>query len=240
LEVHADGAAGVLVADVASHEIGASESTTYDDVELAALDLSEVTAGSDALTVTWADIDASLTAAGAPSFGGFYEAGAALDPLTVVLEVEATTVPPGDAGTGVDGATVDKTTLAPGDELTVTGAGFTPGEQVEVWLHSDPSWMGTTVTDSAGVVSFTFELPLDLDPGQHHIELIGISSGLVLASPDFTVTGSGVGAGAVTPTGALPYTGADSVAVGAAGATLLGAGLGLAVVARRRLRATAT
>jgi LPXTG-motif cell wall-anchored protein len=40
----------------------------------------------------------------------------------------------------------------------------------------------------------------------------------------------------VTPTGSLPYTGGDSVPVLVSGAALLCVGLGLAMVARRRLR----
>ena len=72
--MHADGDEGVLVADVASHQQGTSEVATFDDVELADLDLSAVVPGSNELTVTWAGIDAALTSAGAPAFGGFYAA----------------------------------------------------------------------------------------------------------------------------------------------------------------------
>ena len=241
LEVEAVGDTGVLVADVTSHAIGASSSVTYDDVELAALDLSAVTPGSSGLTVTWAGIEAALTEAGVPAFGDFYEAGEPFDALTVVLDVEATTVAPGGdggnggGGDGGDGATTDGTSYAAGSFVTVGGRGFMAGEQVEVWLFSEPRWVGTTVAASDGSVSFTFALPYDLPAGQHHVELRGITSGVVLSSAAFTVSGS-----AATPvrsaSGALPYTGADSLAAGAAGAALLAAGAGLAVAARRRTR----
>jgi hypothetical protein len=240
VEVHADGDDGALVADVTSTAMGSSTPTTYSDVEVAVLDLSAVSPGAVDLTVTWAGIEAALTEAGVPAFGEFYPAGAELDPLTVVLDVEATTVAPGGgSGGGPDAATLDKSVLGPGDALTVSGGGFTPGEQVEVWLHSDPQWVGTTVAGASGDVAFTFDLPDDLPAGLHHVELIGVTSGRVLSTAEFTVAAAGA-AGAVSTTGSLPYTGGDSVPVGAAGIVLVLVGIVLASGARLRGRTRPT
>lgn len=130
IEVRVDGDRGTLVADVTSHALapaGAAApaaSNELPDVELAALDLSAVTPGSVGLTVTWPGIAAALTEAGAPAFGGFYAAGDALDPLTVVLELTSTTVPAApvvDAAT----ATTEATAAAVTGTLPYTGSDST-------------------------------------------------------------------------------------------------------------------
>lgn len=234
IEVRADGDVGTLVADVTSHTIGAAGSTEYPDVELAELDLRTVTPGSVGLTVTWPGIAAALTDAGAPAFGGFYQPGDALDPLTVVLELTETTVPTTPTDPGGSPASTDKASYVVGEAITVTGTGFAPGEQVEVWLHSDPQWVGTALAAADGSVTHTFTLPADLEPGQHHVELVGVTSGVVLATPEFTV----VAAGTATPVSGstLPYTGSDTTGVLWAGGALVLVGAVLASVAVRRTR----
>jgi LPXTG-motif cell wall-anchored protein len=187
------------------------------------------------LTVTWPGIAAALTDAGAPSFGGFYQAGDALDPLTVVLDLTETTVPTAPTAPGGSPASVDKASYVPGEAITVTGTGFTPGEQVEVWLHSDPQWVGTALAGADGTVTHTFTLPVDLEPGRHHVELIGVSSGLVAATPEFTVVAAGTAA-PVASSGTLPYTGSDTTGVLWAGGALLLSGAVLASAAVRRTR----
>jgi hypothetical protein len=237
LEVRVDGDTGTLVADVTSHAIGAAGSTEHADVELAELDLRTVTPGSIGLTVTWPGIAAALTDAGAPAFGGFYQPGEALDPLTVVLELSQTTVPTAPTDPGGSPASVDKASYVPGEAITATGTGFTPGEQVEVWLHSDPQWVGTALAAADGTVTHTFTLPLDLEPGRHHVELIGVTSGVVLATSEFTVVAAGGAAAPVVSGGTLPYTGSDSGGVLWAGGVLVLVGAVLATVAVRRTRA---
>ena len=195
-----------------------------------------MTPGSVGLTVTWPGIAAALTDAGAPSFGGFYQPGDALDPLTVVLDLSETTVPTGPTDPGGAPASTDRSSYSPGDAVTVTGTGFTPGEQVEVWLHSDPQWVGTALAAADGTVGHTFTLPTDLEAGQHHVELIGVSSGRVLATPEFTVIAAGAGAATPVSGGTLPYTGSDTTGVLWAGGVLLLAGAALASVAVRRTR----
>jgi hypothetical protein len=146
-------------------------------------------------------------------------------------------------------ATVDTTTVELGGQMTVTGEGFIAGEQVQVWLHSEPQLMGVTVADALGKVSYTFTVPTTLEVGTHHVELYGITSALRLISPDFSVVAASVpavaaAAAAATPpaapstttTGTLPVTGSGP-ALPIAGVVLIGLGAVLAASAQRRARA---
>lgn len=80
-----DGSRGTLVVDVRSSDMEGNTSSSS-GVAFASLDLSgtKSTSGS---TITWRGAPATLTAAGAKAFAGFYEAGTALSPVTVSLPV---------------------------------------------------------------------------------------------------------------------------------------------------------
>jgi len=80
-----DGSSGMLVVDVQSSDMEGNKSSSS-GVAFASLDLSgkKSTSGS---TITWSGVPATLTAAGARAFAGFYEAGTALSPVTVSLPV---------------------------------------------------------------------------------------------------------------------------------------------------------
>ncbi len=86
LEVRLDGTDSVLVGDVKT-EFGPPAETA--DVEIATLDPSGVTptSSADGKTVTWTAIPAKITADGAAPFGGFYEAGDELDPVTITAGI---------------------------------------------------------------------------------------------------------------------------------------------------------
>jgi hypothetical protein len=72
----------LLRADVTSRPLGSTEPTVFGDVALAQLDLAGVNPASAAGVTTWTDVPATLTAAGAPAFSGFYSAGTPLDAVT--------------------------------------------------------------------------------------------------------------------------------------------------------------
>ncbi|QJW37956.1 HtaA domain-containing protein [Cellulosimicrobium protaetiae] len=75
-----NGSTGTLVVDVRSSDMEGNTSSS-NGVAFASLDLSgkKATSGS---TITWSGAPATLTAAGAKAFAGFYEAGTALSPVT--------------------------------------------------------------------------------------------------------------------------------------------------------------
>lgn len=104
LHVTAKGGSGKLVADVSSKDQESGKVSTYDDLTVATLKVGagDLTAKDDIVELDGAA--ATLTADGAKAFGGFYAAGAALDPVTAAVSLDANaTLPAG--GTGSDGGT---------------------------------------------------------------------------------------------------------------------------------------
>lgn len=135
------------------------------------------------------------------------------------------------------------TTVVPGQLVTVTGVPpegrepFAPNTETEATWESHPVFLGAYTANSAGRVSFTFRVPADATPGQHHVVVAGAAAdGAVLVyGVPITVVGDG-GAG----TGGLPFTGAEIGVASLAGATALGAGTLLVVAGRKRKSAAAT
>jgi hypothetical protein len=138
--------------------------------------------------------------------------------------------PPIDEEPEPDPATIalSTSTVQAGDDLAVSGDGFLAGEQVQVWILSDPQLLDLTVADDDGAVSATVTIPADLEPGVHHIELRGMTSGVTVRSDDLTVL-----AASTTPTTdptdltATPTPSAPTPAVGSGTLARTGTDLGL-------------
>jgi len=93
-----------------------------------------------------------------------------------------------------------------GKEGIATGRGFQPGSIAEIWLFSTPVFLGETTVLEDGTFAKTFDVPEDIELGEHVIQAEGISAagepkaiaaGVIVAganpaSPD---DGSGDGAG---------------------------------------------
>lgn len=60
-----------------------------------------------------------------------------------------------------------------GDKLVVNSSGYSPGADVSVWLYSIPTRLGVIAADSGGKVSGAFDLPSELDVGDHRLVLSG-------------------------------------------------------------------
>lgn len=60
-----------------------------------------------------------------------------------------------------------------GDKLVVDAAGYSPGADVSVWLYSSPTRLGVIAADSNGKVSGSFDLPSELEVGDHRLVLSG-------------------------------------------------------------------
>jgi hypothetical protein len=102
-------------------------------------------------------------------------------------------------------AQTSTSTVAPGGTVEVTGSDFTPGENVTLILHSDPVLLGIATADANGNVDAVVTIPADTEPGLHHIELTGQTSGLTVSIP-ITVTSLVSGtllANTGTPTGPM-------------------------------------
>ncbi len=222
--VHIAGPAGTITADVTSKSIDTGETTTTGDVALATLDLRAVQATAAGDEITFADVPATLTADGAPAFGGFYAAGELLDRVTLTLTVHTDEALP-EATTPTLGCL--PATVTAGDQVRLCGEGFLPGEQVQAFVHSTPRQIGLVTADASGRVDASLTVPADLAPGTHRFELRGVSSGLSVLSADVTVTSSLAAA-------PLPRTGVDARTLLLGGLGLLVAGLVVMAAARRR------
>lgn len=200
-----DGTTGTVVVDAVSKELESPEPQTFDDVVLATLDLRTVTPTADDDRVRYADIPATLTEDGADAFGGFYEAGEALDPVTFVVTADTAGLSP-TPGEPTDAVTCIADTVIAGQSVDVCGSGFTPGEQVQVFLHSEPRFLAVVQADAQGDVAAPVVIPTDA-VGEHRIELRGVSSGRSIFSSPFTVRAAAAQRAA---TGTLPATGIDT------------------------------
>ena len=121
--------------------------------------------------------------------------------------------------------------------MTITAAGFTPFEDIEVWVHSTPRFIKTVEADDIGAVTVPVELPKDLELGAHKIVLRGVNSGVEIETPITVAASDGVAGGATpkgTKPGTLPISGGDAAVVGVTTALLVAAGMGLLFLARRR------
>jgi len=114
-----------------------------------------------------------------------------------------------------------------GSAVHVRGSGFTPGERVQVWLHSTPVLLlGGTATD-AGAVDLSVTIPPDTALGRHTLEVRGLSSGLSGSSPVVVVAADAE----------LGSTGLDAGVLVGLAAALVAAGAAVLAVRHRRRRA---
>ncbi|WP_119696013.1 DUF1349 domain-containing protein [Microbacterium halotolerans] len=126
----------------------------------------------------------------------------------------------------------------PGQQQSVTGNGFAPGETVTGVMNSDPLELGEETADADGTVSFAWTIPSDTAAGMHTVTLAGTDSGTV--SADFRVVATGaVEEGRSEPTGPgdLAATGTDPAPVLTTALLLLtlgAAAMAAGLVRRRR------
>jgi LPXTG-motif cell wall-anchored protein len=118
------------------------------------------------------------------------------------------------------------TKIGRGKRVRLTGRGFGPRKSVNLYVASDPIFLGSGVADENGVVTIEGVIPDDLDAGEHSLALIdpetgdGFRQSVSLETADVSSD--------------LPTTGSDSTPMMALGALFVLAGAGLAVVAKRR------
>jgi len=142
--------------------------------------------------------------------------------------------------------------------MTVSVSGFSPGETVQIELHSDPVLLGEATAGQDGTAQAVVTIPLDAQAGQHTIRVVGLTSGVEVSVPLTVVaatTAGGVeneslnanaaagGGGSIDGTGsgssngtALSYTGVNAQQSLITAVVLIAAGGGLAFLARRGLR----
>lgn len=108
--------------------------------------------------------------------------------------VYALTLPPLSGGAVTMSAPSD---VPAGDEVTVTGSGFAPWEEVAVWLNSDAQLLGLGHADADGSVALSVTVPEDV-VGAHALVLHGVESGWDARSA-LSVQGDQGGQGVINP-----------------------------------------
>ncbi|WDG18193.1 phosphatase PAP2 family protein [Microbacterium sp. Clip185] len=121
------------------------------------------------------------------------------------------------------------TTVTAGGNVTITGAGFQPGETVTIELHSTPVQIGTAVASANGTISATVTVPAGTPAGAHTFVVTGDASGVTASTPITVTAASGAATLAITGAAPLPLV----VPLLAAGLLAIGA---LALIVRRRMR----
>ena len=74
---------------------------------------------------------------------------------------------------------------AAGSTFTLTGSGFSPSEQVDVWIFSSPRYVGHLQANQNGNINGQLTLPSILAAGQHTIASVGASSHHIFSLPFF-------------------------------------------------------
>jgi hypothetical protein len=162
---------------------------------------------------------------------------------TALLDRAVVTVPASSAAAcrraGTMSASVPAgTVITPGAQIPLTAAGFYPGEDVLVELHSTPVTLTTLVADADGTATGSATIPTHTEPGAHRITLTGQQSKAV-ATVDITVSGTApttTATPAPAPSPALASTGTDATGLGLWSVGLLTAGGSVLALARRRRR----
>ena len=133
--------------------------------------------------------------------------------------------------------------VSPGGVLTLSGDGYTPGEPIQVWLHSDPVLLQTVNADANGQFQTAITIPVDTPVGEHTINVVGVTCGIETVVPLTVVAPSDDGASGADPvdtlwsaagTRTLSYTGVNTTMAGTVAALLIGTGLVLVIATRRR------
>lgn len=150
---------------------------------------------------------------------------------TADFELRLSAVCQGDCGIAVDPAGRQIIELEQSGAARVAGSGFQPGSRVDVWLFSDPRYLGSVTVTADGRFDATMNLGI-VDVGEHTLQVNGLSVDDVARTANIGI----VVRAAVPATNndvQLPRTGGDSDGVPAA-LTMLGLGLVAVLITRRR------
>ena len=124
---------------------------------------------------------------------------------------------------------ISATTARIGDTLHISGVGFTPGDELDIVVHSDPVVIKHISVDATGIFGFDWVVP-DLSEGSHVITVEGSSNATCPIDPlEIVISGTNP-----TEPGGNANTGVDSLTMILIAIALLGAGLLIATAGRRR------
>ncbi len=76
---------------------------------------------------------------------------------------------------GAVNAPTDKIAIEVGNTVTTFGTGFKPNSQVDVYIYSTATWLGSVITDDKGNYTVTLPMPLTLPVGDHTFQARGVT-----------------------------------------------------------------
>ena len=123
-------------------------------------------------------------------------------------------------------------TFEVGGAANTQGEGFEPGSRVDVWLFSEPRYLGQVIVRADG--TFAGEIDLgDIDPGEHTLQVTGLSQTGAQRSANLGVVVNANEAASPGGESVLPTTGSSPARLWLVALVLVG--LGLAANSRRRV-----
>ncbi len=137
-----------------------------------------------------------------------------------------------EAGLPVDGDSadldVDDETPNQGQTVELTAEGFRPGSQVDFWLHSDPTFLGSSIAGLDGIAALQVALPTHY-LGPHSVQALGVGP---TTGADRNLM-RGIVIAALPVNGGLASTGVAAAPTLAAGGLVLAMGVMLLLASRR-------
>jgi len=130
-----------------------------------------------------------------------------------------------------------------GGVVVINGVGYKPGTEIDIWLYSTPTRLGTLVADENGAFDASFTIPNSIPAGEHTIKIDGISKsgklttvsvGVLVIEPE--VASNGVDTGQPVDGDSTGISAQTVAVLGGIVVMLLLVGAGLLVSARRRRR----
>ncbi|TXK09651.1 OmpL47-type beta-barrel domain-containing protein [Microbacterium hatanonis] len=134
--------------------------------------------------------------------------------------------------TGNEVVRIGVSQVAPGGQLPVSVTGAAPGTVFAVEFRSAPALIGSLAVGSDGTASGVFTVPLFAEAGSHIVALVS-ADGEVTAQVTVVTPGASAPAGAPLAATGMPESAQSTAWVGA---SLLAAGLTLALIVWRRRR----
>ena len=117
-------------------------------------------------------------------------------------------------------------TLLLGGQVQASGQGFEPGSMVDVWLFSDPVYIGSLPVGDDGTFDGELTVPANITPGTHTLQANGLTT-------DGNLRSMNIGVEVAEPRLQLPVTGNSGQPITGWAVALLA--FGLAVLSYRRL-----
>ncbi|MFI7541007.1 hypothetical protein [Actinoplanes sp. NPDC049599] len=174
----------------------------------------------------------------ATSEGGDSSPAGPSGPVTPTAPQPPAQVPVTDLNLTTDQGLI--TTAEPGQLVVFIGTGFAPYSTVTISIYSEPTVLGTVVTDGDGDFRKPITVPPDLVAGAHTAVAQGVAPDGTPRAMNLAITVAAAPSDPAGPGDQLPVTGINVAVILAAGVISLLTGIGLILGARPRRRRPTT